>query len=136
MHTPLQLQALTLMIQTVTQMRPLIIVVEGHDKDLARQIRRAANSVALNLAESQGSDRGNRKARLHTALGRVLRSSRIASQSCEDSRLRRLFRSPARETLTGFRLAVAWGYVGGEEAIAIDASLDRVAAMTWGLLRA
>jgi four helix bundle protein len=86
-------------------------VIEGHDKDLARQIRRAANSVALNLAESQGSDRGNRKARLHTALG------------------------SARETLTGFRLAVAWGYVGGEQAVAVDAALDRVAAMTFGLLR-
>jgi four helix bundle protein len=112
MHTPLQLSALTLMIDTVTRMRPLIAVVEGHDKDLARQIRRAANSVALNLAEATGSDRGNRKARLHTALG------------------------SARETRTGFQLAVAWGYVGGEAASQVDAALDRVAAMTWGLLRA
>jgi hypothetical protein len=69
------------MLQTVTLMRPLVAVIEGHDKDLARQIRRAANSVALNLAEAAGSDRGNRKARLHTALG------------------------SARETRTGFQLA-------------------------------
>ena len=112
MHTPLRLSALTVMLQTVTQMRPLVATIEGHDKDLARQIRRAANSVALNLAEAAGSDRGNRKARLHTALG------------------------SARETRTGFQLAVAWGYVGGQDATTVDASLDRVAAMTWGLLRA
>jgi four helix bundle protein len=99
------------MLQTVTLMRPLVAVIEGHDKDLARQIRRAANSVALNLAEAAGSDRGNRKARLHTALG------------------------SARETRTGFQLAMAWGYVDGATARDVDAALDRVAAMTFGLLR-
>ncbi len=111
MHTPLRLSALSLMIETVSRMRGVVLMIESHDKDLARQIRRAASSVALNLAEADGSDRGNRKARLHTALG------------------------SAREARTGLLLAVAWGYVSGDEVTNLDASLDRVAAMTWGLLR-
>jgi four helix bundle protein len=111
MHTPLRPSALTVMLETVTLMCPLVAVIEGHDKDLARQIRRAANSVALNLAEAAGSDRGNRRARLLTALG------------------------SARETRTGFQLAMRWGYHEGLEAEQVDAALDRVAAMTFGLLR-
>ena len=108
MHT---LQAFNLMIETVALMRPLAVAIDGHDRDLARQIRRAANSVALNLAEASGSDRGNRKARLHTALG------------------------SAKETLAGFRLAWAWGYVDDAEAERVSANLDRVARMIYGLLR-
>ena len=111
MHNPLRLSALSVMIGTVASMRGVVEVIDGKDKDLARQIRRAASSVALNLAEADGSDRGNRRARLHNALG------------------------SAREARTGLQLAVAWGYVGNDEVVSVDAQLDRVAAMTFGLLR-
>ncbi|MCS6799139.1 MAG: four helix bundle protein [Myxococcota bacterium] len=109
MHTPLRLEALDLLLDTITRMRTLVESIESVDRDLARQIRRAASSAALNLAEADGSDRGNRRARLHTALGSL------------------------REARVGLRVAVAWGYV--EEIAEAERALDRVTAMTWGLLR-
>ncbi|MDW8362918.1 MAG: four helix bundle protein, partial [Myxococcales bacterium] len=109
MHTPLRLEALELLLDTITRMRTLVESIESVDRDLARQIRRAASSAALNLAEADGSDRGNRRARLHTALGSL------------------------REARVGLRVAVAWGYV--DDVAEAERALDRVAAMTWGLLR-
>lgn len=103
--------SLTLTLEVVTRLRSIVRVIEGHDRDLARQIRRAASSVALNLAEAEGSDRGNRRARLHTALG------------------------SAREVRAGIQVAAAWGYFAEADSTEIDGALDRVAAMIWARLR-
>ena len=89
----------------------MVTNIDKHDRDLSRQIRRAMSSVALNLGEAEGSDAGNRRARLHTALG------------------------SARETRVGLQLASAWGYVASEELAPIEQSLDRVCALTYGMLR-
>jgi four helix bundle protein len=40
-----------------------------YDADLARQLRRAAASVVLNVAEGSGSTRGTRRARYESARG-------------------------------------------------------------------
>ena len=79
------------------------------DVDLARQLRRAGASVAMNLAEGCGSTKGTRRARYESALGSL------------------------RETMAGIEVAVAFGYLGGNDG-ELRGALDRVAAMCWRLL--
>ena len=46
-----------------------ISMIERHDTDLARQLRRAGASVALNIAEGSYARGGNRKTLYNVALG-------------------------------------------------------------------
>ena len=55
-------------------------LIEKHDRDLACQLRRAATSVVLNIAEGSGSFGGNRKQRYHSAMG-----SAYEVRACYDS---------------------------------------------------
>ena len=75
------------MLDTVRAMRGMMAAIERRDSDLGRQLRRAASSVVLNVAEGSGSFGGMRTARYRTALG------------------------SARETLACLRVAEAFGYV-------------------------
>jgi four helix bundle protein len=77
------------MLDVVRSMRGLLVAIERRDPDLARQLRRAASSVVLNVAEGSGSFGRMRIARYRTALG------------------------SARETLACLRVAEAFGYVEG-----------------------
>ena len=79
-------------IEVLRDVRPVIEELERKDPDLARQMRRAASSVVLNVAEGMGSRGKNRGARYHTALGSM------------------------RETLSCIDVAVALGYVRVVEA--------------------
>jgi four helix bundle protein len=65
----------------------MVAAIEKHDSDLARQLRRASSSVALNLAEGSGSFGRMRTARYRTALG------------------------SARETVACLRVGEALGYL-------------------------
>lgn len=85
----------------------LVDQIRSHDSNLADQVKRAATSVVLNHAEADGSDQGNRRARIHTAQGSLA------------------------ETRKGLWVAAAWQYVARADVERIDAHLDRVAAMTW-----
>jgi four helix bundle protein len=77
------------MLDVVRSMRGMLIPIERRDPDLGRQLRRAASSVVLNIAEGSGSFGRMRLARYRTALG------------------------SARETIACLRVAEAFGYVEG-----------------------
>jgi four helix bundle protein len=56
-------------LEVVAELRPVVGQIERCDADLARQMRRAMCSVALNTAEGMGSRGRLRKVRYHSALG-------------------------------------------------------------------
>ena len=98
------------MIEAMREMRPVIAKIEASDRDLGRQLRRAASSVALNLSEGSGSSGGTRRERYRNALG------------------------SARETTACLEVAVALGYVEGLSAGMLD-GLDRVKATLVKIVR-
>jgi len=96
-------------LNVVEQVRPLIPQVRRHDRALADQLRRAASSMVLNIAEGTYSDAGTARSRFHSAAG------------------------SANETRSALKVAVAWGYVERERATTIDERIDEVLKMLWAL---
>jgi four helix bundle protein len=89
------------MLDAITTMLPMVRAIERQDRDLASQLRRAASSVVLNVAEGSGSFGGTRTQRYRTALG------------------------SARETMACLRVAERFGYVEATPA-ALVAMMNRV----------
>ncbi len=87
----------------IRKLTPLLVAIERCDADLARQLRRAASSVTLNLAEGSGSQGRNRNARYFNALG------------------------SAREARACLQVARAFGYVERVDEALLD-ELERVIA--------
>ena len=83
--------------------------VNARDPDLARQLRRAASSVPLNLREGR---RRSGKDRAH--------HFRIAAGSAD-------------EVVACLQVAQAWGYAAPELVGPALATCDRILAMTWRL---
>ena len=95
----------------VRELVPLVHVIRAHDKSLADQLKRAAQSVVLNIAEARGSDAGNARARFSTACG------------------------SAKEVRAALNVASDWGYIETRMAAQLDERLDEVCAITWCLGR-
>ena len=97
-------------LETISGLRPALVCIERCDRDLGRQLRRAASSVALGVAEGMYSRGGNQAARFHTALG------------------------SARETMACLEVAVAMGYLERGDAELFD-RLDRIIGTLMRLVR-
>ena len=95
----------------VRELRPVVEAVREVDAKLADQLRRAAQSVVLNIAEARGNDGGNARLRFATACG------------------------SAKEVRAALNVASDWGYIGAQTATRLDRRLDRVCAITWVLSR-
>ena len=94
-------------IELVESLREVVVVVEKSDPDLADQMRRAASSVVLNLAEGQRSAKGNRGKHYAIAHGR------------------------ANEVKAALELARAWGWIS--DARRPFDILDHLLRLLWGL---
>ena len=87
--------------------RALYSRIREHDADLARQLRRAAQSVALNTAEGMAVSGGMRRQAFSVALRET------------------------RETAAALDVAGRWGYVPAEPSV-LD-RLDKIAATLFKL---
>jgi four helix bundle protein len=104
-------QASELSIELVEALAPLMSRIKQRDKSLADQLSRAATSIALNCAEAEFSDPGNRRARLFTAAG------------------------SAGETRQALRLAVAWRHIPAGDADRALKAVGRIIAILWKMTR-
>ena len=95
----------------VRELRPVVEAVREVDAKLADQLRRAAQSVVLNIAEARGNDGGNTRLRFATACG------------------------SAKEVRAALDVASDWGYIEAQMATELDRRLDRVCDITWVLSR-
>ena len=83
--------------------------IKREDADLARQLRRSASSIALNVSE--GERREGRDARYHFL---------VAAGS-------------AKETQSNLLGAEAWGYVNAQDIADSLRHIDRQLGLLWGL---
>ena len=98
-------------LDVVRELRPLVDAVQKRDRKLADQLRRAAQSVVLNIAEARGNKDGNARLRFSTACG------------------------SAKETRAALTIASEWGYIDARRVAPLDRELDEVCSITWVLGR-
>jgi four helix bundle protein len=87
-------------IELIREVAPVAAVIARRDGDLAKQLRSALSSVALNIAEASDQRGARRDSHYSIALG------------------------SARESWSALQVAAAWGYTG--EPDALKARFDEV----------
>jgi four helix bundle protein len=102
-----RLVVLEVALEVLEEIGPMLEGVRAKDRSLEDQLKRASQSIALNLAEAAGNRGGHRRNRLETALGSTY------------------------ETRTALRIVRVWGYAPRERVDRALVGLDRVAAMTY-----
>ena len=105
------LDAQCLVLDLIRALRPLCVRLHAQSPDLADQLRRAASSVALNLAEG------------------VRRTGR------DKKRAYRIAAAEAQETKVALEVALAWGWLDEAELATVRSLADRVARITFALAR-
>jgi four helix bundle protein len=111
MHSPISNQLLNEATAIISNARPLVVAIERRDRDLGNQIRRALNSVMLNIAEGFGSRGGNARNRFESAHGSLF------------------------EVRAALSAAVAWQYVDAEAIDELSRRLHSLGARLYGLMR-
>ena len=111
MHTTLRQQLLEQVITIIERARPFAAAVHRKDRDLASQLVRALNSIALNTAEGFGSQAGNARLRFQSA-HRSLYEAQAALQ-----------------------LAAAWGYISQQDSAEVVKALEVYGGRLFGLSR-
>ena len=101
--------ALSVSLEVIRGLRPVVSALQRVDRDLAEQVRRAASSAALNVAE--GSKRAG-KDRAHFY--------RIAAGSCAEVR-------------AALAVSAGWGHLAAVDLVAVEQLLDRQAALLYRL---
>ena len=99
---------ITLSRQVSLALRALHVSLKRHDSDLAKQLRRAAASIHLNIREGQLSQGGRRRSRYFDAM------------------------ASANECRGIIEFATDFGYIDGHSAAA---KLDHVISVLWKLTR-
>ena len=102
-------EAMDAALAMITTLGPVLEQVERRDRDLGKQLRRAASSVVSNLGEGNRRTGGDRLYLWRVGLG------------------------SAEETKVQLRIARAWGYVAGAKLDESDAAVDRMCALLYRL---
>ncbi len=100
-------KVLSLSIELARIVREPLRLIRREDRDLANQLRRAVNSIALNLSEGRQRDGRDR---VH----------RIAAGSADESR-------------TALQLALAWEYAPSSALESALARLEDIISILWRL---
>ena len=103
---------LELSLALIRLLKRLIAKVAVRDRDLANQLRRAASSVPLNIAEARRRGGRDRAHLFRVALG------------------------SAAEVAAALEVAVGWDYLDRAEIAEALAALDQIQAMAWRAARA
>jgi four helix bundle protein len=107
----MRLRIYSVALEIVALVARLALEVKRHDPDLARQMKKASTSVALNLAEGEYSRGGNQLARFQDAM------------------------ASANETVACVEASIAAEYIRAGEQVELLDKLDHVVATTWTLIR-